>query len=66
MDLAAYLSKTGQSQRDLAELVGTTDAHMSRLVNRRARPSAELAEKIEKATGGKVTFKALMLAERAA
>ena len=65
MDLAAYLERAGLTQREFAAKIGTTDAHMSRLANGKARPSAELAEKIEAATRGRVTFRSLMLRERA-
>ena len=65
-DIAAYLAETGESQRAFAQRIGTTDANMSRIATGKARPSAELAEKIEAATGGKITFKSLMLGERAA
>jgi DNA-binding transcriptional regulator YdaS (Cro superfamily) len=66
MDLAAYLSKRPDlNQSRMAETLGITYAHMSRLVNRRSWPSAQLAHKIEKATGGKVTLKDLMPEEAA-
>jgi len=68
MDLRRYFDLSGQLQKDLARAVGVSDAQISRLVSGKCRPSAELAEKIEKATGGKVKFRTLMLGahERAA
>ena len=62
MNLAEYLDSRGRgAQRELARAIGTTEAHMSRLANGRAKPSAELAAKIEAATDNQVTFKSLML-----
>lgn len=38
------------TQKELAEKVGVTPARISQILNRRERPSAELAAKLEEAT----------------
>jgi transcriptional regulator with XRE-family HTH domain len=42
-NLAQYLEKTGQSQQALADQLGVTQSHISRIVNGSAEPSLELA-----------------------
>lgn len=55
MKLAEWLNSSGKSARELASLVDTTEATISRLKNERALPSMELAQRIAAATGGAVT-----------
>jgi transcriptional regulator with XRE-family HTH domain len=45
-DLADFLEKTGERQEDFAARVGTTQAHISRIVNGESMPRPELAEAI--------------------
>lgn len=55
MKLSYWLRLEGNSARDLASRVETTEATISRLRNGHAQPSMELAERIFTATGGAVT-----------
>jgi len=55
MKLASWLKVSGNSARELASLVETTEATISRLKNGHALPSMELAGRIAEATGGAVT-----------
>lgn len=45
-NLAQYLANTGQSQQALADQLGVTQSHISRIVNGSAEPSLELALRI--------------------
>jgi plasmid maintenance system antidote protein VapI len=56
LTLAQWLKSNGVRQADFAETVGRTQATISRLVGGEAQPSAELAARIEQATGGQVPF----------
>ena len=64
--LGRYLDNHSTRLHVFAGLVGTSVPQISRIARGRSRPSAELAEKIESATAGKVSFRSLMLASREA
>ena len=51
MTLDHYLSSKGISDAQLAEAVGVTQPHIWRIRQRYARPSPDLARKIEAETG---------------
>lgn len=55
MDLDRYLRETKRTAADFAAEVGTTEATISRIRNRRQTPSLEMAVRVSKATGGQVT-----------
>ena len=55
MKLAQWLKLDGNSARELAAKVETTEATISRLRNGHAQPSMELAQRIFDATGGAVS-----------
>lgn len=52
--LFAYLDSNKIRQADFAERVGTTQGLISRLVGGRAKPSLDLAVRIQRATDGQV------------
>jgi plasmid maintenance system antidote protein VapI len=54
--LKIYLSQRGApTQRDFAEMIGTTPTNLGRLVNGKSSPSLPMAYEIEKNTGGLVS-----------
>jgi len=56
MKLADYLHDNRETQREFAQRAGLDDSQVSRLVNGQfTAVKRELAQKIVKATGGKVT-----------
>ena len=52
--LAKYLKDEELSYTAFGEKVGCTKAHVCGLVNRKSRPSLELASRMEDRTGGKI------------
>ncbi len=52
--LTQYLKDSDVRQSDFAELVKTTQAHISRLCSHGASPSVSLAKRIESETDGQV------------
>jgi transcriptional regulator with XRE-family HTH domain len=52
--LTQYLSDHGVSRAAFCELVGTSQAHLGRLLSGQARPGVALALRIESLTLGKV------------
>ena len=59
MKLNIYLKR--KDREKFAGLIGTTKNYVNLLACGSRRPSPELAEKIEKATKGKVSFRELLL-----
>ncbi len=54
--LKIYLSQRGApTQRDFADMIGTTPTNLGRLVNGKSSPSLRLAYEIERNTKGLVT-----------
>jgi hypothetical protein len=60
MDLKDYLYFSRKTIVNFAKEVGVSRHHMSRIVNKRDKPSRLLARYIEEITGGEVTIKDLM------
>ncbi len=60
MELRDYLHFARKSIVDFAKEAGVSRHHISRIVNRRDKPSLTLARYIEVITGGEVTVKDLM------
>lgn len=54
-----YLTSHNMSEAELAEKIGVTQAYVNMLKNGERRPSPELAQKIEAATG--IPFRNLLL-----
>jgi len=63
MDLHTYLKKKKLSQGDFAKKVGVTAGCISHLVRGIRRPRADLAVRIQAATGGRVRASDLMLGD---
>lgn len=57
MKLETYLSSKSLTRTEFAELIGTTQASVSRYVTGERRPSIEMIDKIDKATKGKVKMR---------
>lgn len=51
MTLDQHMHAKGLTDAKLAEMVGVTQPHIWRIRNRRARPSPDVAKRIEVATG---------------
>jgi len=58
--LRDYLDAHDLKLHEFAEASGLSVSYLSRLVNRRLRPSMEAAIRIHRATGGEVTFEDLV------
>jgi transcriptional regulator with XRE-family HTH domain len=56
MRLDEYRKREGLTQRDIADMAGTTQGFISEIERGEKAPSDELAAKIEELTGGEVTF----------
>ena len=56
MKLKKYLKENGLSEKDFAEILGVTQAHINYLVHGKKNPSAPLTKRIEEVTNGEVTF----------
>lgn len=52
--LKTYLKISKNSQREFAEMIGTTPNNLNSLINGKSLPSLKLAYEIEKMTGGLV------------
>lgn len=52
--LKAYLAD--KRQADFADAIGTTQASVNRYVNKVRFPEADIARRIDEATGGEVSF----------
>ncbi|WWT39575.1 Cro-like protein [Microcystis phage Mae-JY02] len=65
MNLASYLEEQNKTQESFAAEIGVKQATVSRLT-RGARPSFDLAVKIEQATNGAVPVSAWVNAQREA
>lgn len=50
-DLATYLEKSGDTQVVVAQAVGTSQAHVSRIAAGRTMPQPELAQKLARYAG---------------
>jgi transcriptional regulator with XRE-family HTH domain len=59
-----YLEQTGKTEKELADLIGVSQAFVNMMKRGEKRPSPELAQKIEAATG--IPFKKLLLNDSAA
>lgn len=59
-ELSKHLSDTNTSQRAFAELIGCSPSYLSEIMSGRKRPGMDLAFKIHRATGGKVTVESWM------
>lgn len=57
MKLSAYISKKKMTNAEFGTLVGLSQSQVSRIRRGVSRPSWEAMGRIEKETGGKVTFK---------
>ncbi len=57
MDLAQYLNSSKQRASELAAAVGCETSTITRILRGERRPSINLAARIERATGGKVTIR---------
>lgn len=64
MKLSEYIEGKGLKQKDFAEEVGITDAHLSQMLSGKRHPSRKLAEQIELATDGAVTAMELLYPHR--
>ena len=64
--LSEYLNDVGITQGEFALSVGTTQATISRLAKKVAKPSLELAVMIERRTSGRVTAASWVPEEREA
>jgi len=53
-DLAAFLTQSGQTQKQFADRVGVDQGTVSRLIQRKMRPSLTLAVTIERETDGAI------------
>jgi transcriptional regulator with XRE-family HTH domain len=49
--LAQWFERSGHTQRAIAERLGVTEAHLSRLISGERQPSLPLAVKISELTG---------------
>jgi transcriptional regulator with XRE-family HTH domain len=58
-NIQEYLARTGQTEKQLADSIGVSQAFVSMLKRGVTRPSPKLAEKIESVTG--IPFRALLL-----
>lgn len=54
MHLATYATQKKLSRKDLAKMLGLSSPFVSQLISGTRTPSLAVAQKIEKATGGKV------------
>lgn len=59
MQILTYLKLEKLSRESFAELAGLTRMGLYNIINRRSRPTMATIQKIEAATGGKVTYKDL-------
>lgn len=57
MNLSQYLEQSTQSATELATAVGCETSTITRIIRGERRPSINLAARIERATGGKVSIK---------
>ena len=64
MDLKTWRTKQGKSQIVVAELLGITQSHLSKLEKRTTEPSLDLARRINKHTKGAVTLDDMAKASR--
>lgn len=53
--LATYLTKSGETQAAFAERAGLSPSVLSRILTGKRAPTADVVEKVEKASDGKVT-----------
>jgi len=60
MELSEYCKKTKTRQKDIAKKVRASAGFISQICNGNRRPSPEVADAIEKATNGEVTFEELL------
>jgi transcriptional regulator with XRE-family HTH domain len=58
--LEAYLSRTGRTERALADAAGVSFPYLNQIKSGRRRPSPEFAKRIEAATNGEVPAGALL------
>lgn len=65
MQLASYLKTLKITDAEFARMIGVNQSTVLRLKRRERRPSLELAQRIFKATGGKVPPTAWFSAEAA-
>jgi DNA-binding transcriptional regulator YdaS (Cro superfamily) len=65
MDLKTYTETAKVRQKDLAARVGCRQPTISQILTGTRRPSPDLALRIQRATGGKVTVMELLYGERA-
>lgn len=54
MELGAYLKEKRVKQNEFARLVGTSQAAISQILNKKTRPDPNTALRIERATNGEV------------
>ncbi len=59
MRLGEYLKKYKVTYKAFGNIVGVSDAHITRIVNNEKNPSPHLMKKIEEATDGEVTMQEL-------
>jgi plasmid maintenance system antidote protein VapI len=60
MELKVYLKSSKISQRKFSDSLGIHYMHLSKIIRRERRPSANLALRIQEATGGKVPVMELL------
>lgn len=66
MDAKAFLAKYGiEEATRVSVAAGTNYQYFSQIAHGHRRPSVELAEKLVKASGDRLSFEALMRAKRA-